>query len=1437
MVAERRAKPVKKTVKFRSQRPYLKTVMESNGVTMTTVTELPAAYESRQEDEVMTRPVEPVTPLMLACQQENDQEVRRILSAQPAAARDRDRTRKTALHYCADSSGTSCAELLLSAASDLHSAADEDGYTPLHLAVISGNRALVKLLLRRGADVSAQDHERHSAIHWATVCGELDIMDILLDAGANPSTADIHGAYPIHYAAQMCGPNSEMATDVQLGLLALKKLIAHGVDVTVRDHDGRQALLWAASAETRPSKIYCPSGSPDALVALVNAGAAVSAEDKDGLSALHCAASRGHTDCIDTLITLCGAEVDVTDSNGCTPLFYAVTLGHADCTELLLKCGAEPNRQDRKGRTPAHCGAAKGQIETVRMLGRHNANLWMRNAKGDQPLHESVQSGRKELVTWLLHHRPEAVNNPNNDGRCPLHVAAINNNIEMCKVLMDLHAHVNPVMRSSKGQLMTPLDSALYRGNRGCAKYLQLHGGVPASTLTDKDTMMKALSHSALSESQTQSAFVLSPETYLNLNLSSDGLHSSLSSYLRSGPSTFTTTPVEDGVQTDRQHTEHAGVQVAMPGLHQRSRSTDDAAWWQDQRSERRGRRPADDTPDSGREDSERRHRRDRRVVRDEDVEDVHNVEVVRRRLRRELNTRYVDEQYDSGPEGRERRHYSDDGRRRRHSGSSGDERRTDRHHRNRRGHDDRQDVDGARYRRHSGEERGSRRYQYSDDERGSRRREYDGDQRSQRQRYDHSGDERSSRRYDDIENDRRTRRRYDHSGDERGSRRKHYSDDERGSRRREYDDDRRTHRRRGADVDDHNAREEYDGDERSTRRKRDNRRHEPNSRYSDDYSEGDDEVGHTRRSHSEDPRGTRGSRGPSRNGDSDPRRRRPRRQAASDPPDHRRPRELNETEEKDASDPDEPSRGSSERRRRRRRRRQRASGSDPVSSDGEDGTEQRGTRTGTERRRRRQAGHRAAAGDGSRAPHSDGDSPARADSGIASVERGGQPRSDNDAPPPRHARQGFASDGEQPGADSQGAAPATDGRPLRSDVAKAAVASKLGEAAINSQGGKLSEKGVGKSNIIHPSQGDGPGDGQNPAARNVVRGGPRPLAEILPSSADTSSHPTPRASGIRPSQNGVPKLKRVRSAKDFKQMQRVPKLEQDLGSLSKAQQNKLADGMKDADAAANEQALRVQAEKKIFQDLLELKRVQMRVNKTNEEAFIKRLAENFNASVIKLSLKSFKGPYTYAAYEEYLNTQLKHLQVPAKRRAAKARRAEELARVKRSLQRAKDSVKDEELRAALQAGQGCHHASHAYTGIPCVAYITKNNHHGAAKAPTKTILPKINPSTQLPEPVDLRSYDPSKPLRLELNHGGQKQALELPTQLLDKNRKYQVSFSIRPTDGATAEGGAEKPPGAATNERGAFSDGEAAARTERQEQTGGSAPGDPDRHTHAKSL
>lgn len=91
------------------------------------------------------------------------------------------------------------------------------GYTPLHLAVIAGNKTMLRYLLDQGADVNLLDTERHSCVHWATVCGELDSLDAVLDAGAEASVADIHGAYPLHYAAQMCGHNKKTSATGQNG--------------------------------------------------------------------------------------------------------------------------------------------------------------------------------------------------------------------------------------------------------------------------------------------------------------------------------------------------------------------------------------------------------------------------------------------------------------------------------------------------------------------------------------------------------------------------------------------------------------------------------------------------------------------------------------------------------------------------------------------------------------------------------------------------------------------------------------------------------------------------------------------------------------------------------------------------------------------------------------------------------------------------------------------------------------------------------------------------------------------------------------------------------------------------------------------------------------------------------------------------------------------
>lgn len=114
------------------------------------------------------------------------------------------------------------------AAPDLLESADEDGLTPLHLAVIQGNMALVNLLLANKANVDAVDNEGHSVVHWATVCGEIDALRALLAAGADISKTDLNGGSPVSFvllflvasdkgqsmkfslrAATLCGPNEQ----------------------------------------------------------------------------------------------------------------------------------------------------------------------------------------------------------------------------------------------------------------------------------------------------------------------------------------------------------------------------------------------------------------------------------------------------------------------------------------------------------------------------------------------------------------------------------------------------------------------------------------------------------------------------------------------------------------------------------------------------------------------------------------------------------------------------------------------------------------------------------------------------------------------------------------------------------------------------------------------------------------------------------------------------------------------------------------------------------------------------------------------------------------------------------------------------------------------------------------------------------------------------
>ncbi|XP_071164984.1 uncharacterized protein [Mytilus edulis] len=406
-----------------------------------------------------------LTPVIISCQNGNAEQLKELLE-NGASVRTTDKTGKNALHYCADNLETQCAEMLLMREESLIHVQDEQGFTPLHMAVIGGNVPLLKLLVRKGADVDILDADGHTPSHWATVCTHLEILDVLIEQDAELSKCDNHNAYPIHYAAQMNGRDNGHS-DTKIGEKVLKKLLDSGIPCDVLDKDRRQPLLWAASA-----------GNSESCKLLVTAGADVNSTDKDGLTALHCAASRGHSDCVDKLKKL-GAEVNVADTNGCTALFYAITLGNKECTRLLLKYGADPNHKDTRGRTPTHCAAIKGCLETVKMLDKSKADLWHPSFRGDCPIHEAAQGGHCDVVKYLLKWKnsPEAVNIANDAGRTCLHIAAIVNNLQLCKLLLDSDADKNALMKN-KDKSYTPYDAAIIKGNNEIAEYIKSKGGV-----------------------------------------------------------------------------------------------------------------------------------------------------------------------------------------------------------------------------------------------------------------------------------------------------------------------------------------------------------------------------------------------------------------------------------------------------------------------------------------------------------------------------------------------------------------------------------------------------------------------------------------------------------------------------------------------------------------------------------------------------------------------------------------------------------------------------------------------------------------------------------------------------------------------------------------------------------------------------------------------
>lgn len=252
---------------------------------------------------------------------------------------------------------------------------------PLASAVLADRSAMVKLLLRAGADPSQRDTAGRTPLIMAASVGSVEIAKALLARGATVDAYDRRGTTALMEAAR--NRHSEL----------VDLLIRHGALPDRQDRNGETALMMAAAA-----------GDYASVDCLMRAGADPDLRDRAGETALDRACRQNRHAALATLVCFGSrngsgqallrhasarpgpATADITTSDGQTALMLAAKNGDLLIMDLLIRGGVQIDKQDARGETALMKAAYHGQTMAVDMLLARGADASITSKSGDTAL-------------------------------------------------------------------------------------------------------------------------------------------------------------------------------------------------------------------------------------------------------------------------------------------------------------------------------------------------------------------------------------------------------------------------------------------------------------------------------------------------------------------------------------------------------------------------------------------------------------------------------------------------------------------------------------------------------------------------------------------------------------------------------------------------------------------------------------------------------------------------------------------------------------------------------------------------------------------------------------------------------------------------------------------------------------------------------------------
>lgn len=228
-------------------------------------------------------------------------------------------------------------------------AAQPDGTTALHWAVLWNNEEAVNLLLRAGADAKARNRYGATPLSEAVTSGSAAMVEALLKAGADPRTLTTEEGETVLMTAARAGN-----VDV------VKVLLDRGADVNALEkYKGQTALMWAA-AERHPAvvKLLLDHGADwkvrsidrETKVPRLSAASSISPIARGGFTALSFSAREGDIESARVMLDA-GVDINYGDVDNTSALVVSIMNKQYSFAKFLLERGAGVNVVGGYGRT------------------------------------------------------------------------------------------------------------------------------------------------------------------------------------------------------------------------------------------------------------------------------------------------------------------------------------------------------------------------------------------------------------------------------------------------------------------------------------------------------------------------------------------------------------------------------------------------------------------------------------------------------------------------------------------------------------------------------------------------------------------------------------------------------------------------------------------------------------------------------------------------------------------------------------------------------------------------------------------------------------------------------------------------------------------------------------------------------------------------------